>query len=106
MGAMVSAETCPQYLMLDSSAVERFGGVAKIAPPLREPADSEALWDGLGDGTLSVVASDHAPFLLHEKADVPFSVAPQGLPDRRIARARSCSMRRPGDGCHSSSRFR
>jgi dihydroorotase (multifunctional complex type) len=80
MGAAVSAETCPQYLMLDSSAVERFGGVAKIAPPLREPADSEALWDGLGDGTLSVVASDHAPFLLHEKADVPFSVAPQGLP--------------------------
>jgi dihydroorotase (multifunctional complex type) len=80
MGADVSAETCPQYLMLDSSAVERYGGVAKIAPPLREPADSEALWDALRDGTLSLVASDHAPFLRHEKSDVPFIDAPQGLP--------------------------
>ena len=80
MGADVSAETCPQYLMLDSSAVERYGGVAKIAPPLRERADSEALWDALRDGTLSLVASDHAPFLRHEKSDVPFIDAPQGLP--------------------------
>jgi dihydroorotase-like cyclic amidohydrolase len=80
MGAAVSAETCPQYLTLDSSAVERYGGVAKIAPPLREHADSEALWEGLRDGTLSVVSSDHAPFLLHEKRDVPYADAPHGLP--------------------------
>jgi dihydroorotase (multifunctional complex type) len=80
MGAAVSAETCPQYLMLDSGAVERYGGVAKIAPPLREHADSEALWDGLLDGTLAVVASDHAPFLPHEKSEVEYALAPQGLP--------------------------
>jgi dihydroorotase (multifunctional complex type) len=80
MGAAVSAETCPQYLMLDSGAVERYGGVAKIAPPLRERADSEALWDGLRDGTISLVASDHAPFLVHEKRDVAYALAPQGLP--------------------------
>jgi dihydroorotase (multifunctional complex type) len=80
MGGAVSAETCPQYLMLDAGAVERYGGLAKIAPPLRERDDNEALWEGLRDGTLSVVASDHAPFLPHEKSGVDYVVAPQGLP--------------------------
>jgi len=80
MGAAVSAETCPQYLTLDRGAVDVYGGVAKIAPPLRDHADSEALWGGLIDGTLALVASDHAPFLPHEKLDVDYVLAPQGLP--------------------------
>ena len=80
MGAALTAETCPQYLVLDDRAVERHGALAKIAPPLREAADSEALWGALADGTLSLVASDHSPFLPQEKLGVDYAQAPQGLP--------------------------
>ena len=80
LGADLTAETCPQYLLLDDRTVERFGGLAKIAPPLRTPDDRDALWAAIEAGTIGVVASDHSPFLPHEKLDVDFEVAPQGLP--------------------------
>jgi dihydroorotase (multifunctional complex type) len=80
MGAVATGETCPQYLVLDSSAVDRHGGVAKIAPPLRHPADQDALWKGLADGTIDLVASDHAPFPVEQKVGVDFDSAPLGLP--------------------------
>lgn len=79
-GGVVTAETCPQYLVLDSGAVERYGPVAKIAPPLAEPEDVKALWAALRDGSLDLVASDHAPFRLEEKQGVPYAEAPRGLP--------------------------
>lgn len=60
-GLTVFAETCPQYLSLTQDIIERRGALAKIGPPIRSFEDSEALWGGLRDGTLSVVASDHAP---------------------------------------------
>src|SRR6185437_4174923 len=47
MGAPLTAETCPQYLLFDRSAVERWGAFVKIAPPLRERPDMAALWEGL-----------------------------------------------------------
>lgn len=84
LGADVTAETCPQYLSLDSGTTAEYGGLAKIAPPLREPTDSEALWDGLREGVLTVVSSDHSPFLAHEKTGVDFARAPQGLPTVEI----------------------
>jgi dihydroorotase (multifunctional complex type) len=80
LGADLTAETCPQYLLLDARTVERFGGLAKIAPPLRTAEDREALWAAIEAGTIDLVASDHSPFLPHEKLDVDFEVAPQGLP--------------------------
>ncbi len=80
LGAAVSAETCPQYLVLDEHAIRTNGGIAKVAPPLREQDDVEALWTALADGTLTLVASDHSPFLVHEKAEVEYALAPQGLP--------------------------
>jgi dihydroorotase (multifunctional complex type) len=79
-GGAVTGETCPQYLLLDASAVDEYGGVAKIAPPLAEPEDVDALWAALRDGTLELVASDHSPFLLEEKAGVPYAESPRGLP--------------------------
>ena len=79
LGAEVTAETCPQYLVLNGDAIRKNGGVAKVAPPLRERDDNEALWEALVDSTLTLVSSDHAPFLVHEKA-VPYAEAPQGLP--------------------------
>lgn len=60
-GLPVEAETCPQYLNLTQDIIEERGALAKIGPPIRSASDNEALWGGLRDGTISVVASDHAP---------------------------------------------
>lgn len=59
-GLTVYGETCPQYLNLTEEILDTRGALAKIGPPIRTAADSAALWDGLADGTLQVVASDHA----------------------------------------------
>jgi dihydroorotase (multifunctional complex type) len=80
LGVSLSSETCPQYLTLDTATIRQHGGLAKIAPPLRTPEDSAVLWQGLADGTLDMVASDHSPFLAEEKAGIPYANAPQGLP--------------------------
>ncbi len=62
-GLPVYAETCPQYLNLTQAIIDQRGALAKIGPPIRTAEDNAALWGGLRDGTLSVVASDHAPKL-------------------------------------------
>jgi dihydropyrimidinase/dihydroorotase/allantoinase len=79
-GVAISAETCPQYLVFDDGQVARLGAFAKVAPPLRPPGHQEALWQALADGVVSVVASDHAPFLPEEKVGVEYALAPQGIP--------------------------
>jgi dihydropyrimidinase len=60
-GLPVLAETCPQYISLTEEIIERRGALAKIGPPIRTAEDNQALWGGLRDGAISVVASDHAP---------------------------------------------
>ena len=60
-GLPVFAETCPQYLTLTEQILETRGALAKIGPPIRSQQDQDALWKALQDGTLQVVASDHAP---------------------------------------------
>jgi len=60
-GLKVYAETCPQYLSLTQDIIDQRGALAKIGPPIRSARDNEALWGGLREGALSVVASDHAP---------------------------------------------
>jgi dihydropyrimidinase len=60
-GKRVVVETCPQYLTLTDEYTRRAGGLAKIAPPMRHRQDTAALWQGLADGDVQVVASDHAP---------------------------------------------
>jgi allantoinase len=66
-GLPVTAETCPHYLFFTDEVLERVGPYGKINPPLRSEEDRVALWDGLLDGTLDVVATDHAPFTSQEK---------------------------------------
>ncbi len=80
VGTPLTAETCPQYLLFTNLMVERWGAFAKVAPPLREESDRTALWDAIRDGTISVVASDHAPFRPEEKEEVAYSEAPSGMP--------------------------
>jgi len=77
-GWRVYGETCPQYLTLTEETTARVGPLAKIGPPLRTPADNAALWQGLADGTLVTVASDHAPKA--KKATDDFFEAAYGSP--------------------------
>jgi dihydroorotase len=77
-GAAVSAETCPQYLFLDDSAYPRLGTRMKVNPPVRSAADREALWEGIADGTIDLIASDHAPHTAEEK-DRPLWEAAPGI---------------------------
>ena len=58
-GVKVTAETCVQYLTLNTENADRI--LSKINPPLREPEDNQALWGALNDGTIDIVATDHAP---------------------------------------------
>lgn len=60
-GAHVTAETCPHYLSLAAEEIPDGGVTAKCAPPVREAANREALWDGLQAGLLAGVVSDHSP---------------------------------------------
>jgi dihydropyrimidinase len=77
-GQKVYAETCPQYLELTERDLYRFKALAKIGPPLRTPEDNAALWQGLAQGTIDVVASDHAP--KKKKIDEDFFNAAYGSP--------------------------
>lgn len=66
-GVAVTAETCPHYLVFSEDDLERLGPAAKCAPPLRAPAEVEALWERVLDGAVDVIASDHSPCLWEEK---------------------------------------
>ena len=66
-GLNVTCETGPHYLLLDDSYLEEDGRF-KMNPPLRDKADREALLEGLADGTIDVVATDHAPHSAEEKS--------------------------------------
>lgn len=54
-------ETCPQYLALTDETTQQMGSLAKIGPPLRSFRDNQAMWQGLAEGTLISIGSDHAP---------------------------------------------
>ena len=66
-GLDVSCETAPHYLVLDENDLKEDGRF-KMNPPLRSPADREALIEGLLDGTIDIIATDHAPHSAEEKA--------------------------------------
>ena len=76
-GLPVTAETAPHYLCLEDKDLETYNTSLKINPPLRSAADREALIEGLKDGTIDCIASDHAPHAAHEK-QVEFDEAPPG----------------------------
>jgi dihydropyrimidinase len=82
-GQRLLAETCPHYLFLDESVYANRDGQRWIcSPPIRGPADRDALWDGLRDRVLDVVSSDHNCFDLAQKdaGSADFRTVPNGLP--------------------------
>lgn len=75
----VTCEVTPHHLMFDIDAYEKLSNRLKVNPPVRSREDREALWAAVADGTIDIVASDHAPHLLNEK-DLPYSQCPAGVP--------------------------
>ncbi|GHV25030.1 dihydroorotase [Spirochaetia bacterium] len=78
LGARITAEVTPQHLALTEDAVRTHGTLAKLNPPLRTEGDRQALIAALKDGTIDMIATDHAPHNIEEKAR-PFAEAPSGL---------------------------
>lgn len=77
-GIRVTAEVTPHHLVLTDEAVGNYDTNTKVAPPLREPRDVEALREALADGTIDVLASDHAPHSLVDK-EVEYDLAEFGM---------------------------
>lgn len=74
----VTGETCPHYLYLTNEDYDRIGSMIKCYPPVRRKEDQKKLWEGVEDGTLMLVCSDHAPHTAEEKEGSLFKI-PSGM---------------------------
>lgn len=77
-GVLVTAEVCPHHFALTDEACRGYNTNAKMNPPLRTEEDVAALIEGLKDGTIDAIATDHAPHAAHEK-EREFDLAPFGI---------------------------
>lgn len=74
----IHAEATPHHFSLTEEALIQYGTLAKMNPPLREEADRQAIVEGLRDGTIDLIATDHAPHSKEEK-EKPVTEAPSGI---------------------------
>jgi dihydroorotase len=77
-GIQVTAETCPHYFTLTDNVVKVYDTNTKVNPPLRKQKDVDAIKQGLADGTIDCIATDHAPHMQEEK-NREFDLAPFGI---------------------------
>ena len=77
-GVKISGEVCPHHIALTDEAIQNFDANYKMNPPLRSKEDVDAILEGIADGTLSILCSDHAPHAEFEK-EVEFDQAPFGI---------------------------
>jgi dihydroorotase len=77
-GIPISGEVCPHHIALTDESLQGFDTNFKMNPPLRARADVEALIQGIADGVVTILASDHAPHCAYEK-EVEFDMAPFGI---------------------------
>jgi dihydroorotase len=95
-GVAATAEVTPHHLCLTDEAVRNLDSNVKMNPPVRSEGDRQALLEALRDGTISAVASDHAPHARHEK-EVPFEAAPFGVTGLETTFAALCTrLVKPG----------
>ncbi len=94
-GLPVTAETAPHYFCLIEGAVIEYNTYAKVNPPLRTNEDVDAIKEALRDGTIDVIATDHAPHSLQEK-DVEFEAAASGISGLETALSLSLTLVREG----------
>lgn len=76
---LITAEACPHHLLLNTDDYGRLGTLAQMNPSLKTATDNEALWNALRSGTIQVIATDHAPHTLEEKAK-EYPQSPSGMP--------------------------
>jgi len=77
-GIPISGEVCPHHIALTDASLKTFDTNFKMNPPLRAEEDVESILEGIADGTLSILCSDHAPHASYEK-EVEFDQAPFGI---------------------------
>ena len=77
-GIALSGEVCPHHIALTDEALQGYDTSFKMNPPLREQSDIDALLGGIADGTIEILATDHAPHAIYEK-EVEFAAAPFGI---------------------------
>jgi dihydroorotase len=94
-GILVTAETAPHYFSLDHRAVMGYNTYAKVNPPLRTSQDVQAIKEGLSQGVIDVIATDHAPHGIREK-DTEFDKAAFGLIGLETALALTLELVRDG----------
>ncbi|QGM96898.1 dihydroorotase [Methylocystis parvus] len=75
---LATVEVTPNHLTLDAEAYGRIGTLAQMNPPVRDARHRDALWEGLRQGVVDVIGSDHAPHTLEEKAQ-PYPKSPSGM---------------------------
>ncbi len=102
MGINVTAETCPHYFSITEDAVKGYNTNAKVNPPLRTQKDIDAIKQGLKDGTIDVIATDHAPHHRDEKLR-EFDQAPSGISG--LETALSLSLRLVYEGVLTMAQF-
>lgn len=90
-GVRVTAEATPHHFSLTDEVVRSFDTGTKVNPPLRAEKDVQAVKAGLSDGTIDVIASDHAPHAVYEK-DVEYKYAPFGIAGLETALSLSLSL--------------
>ncbi|MBZ0203464.1 MAG: dihydroorotase [Ignavibacteria bacterium] len=77
-GINVTAEACPHHFILTDDAINKYGTNAKMNPPLRSEEDRKAVIEGIKDGTIEIICTDHAPHSAEEKS-LPLDKAPFGI---------------------------
>lgn len=76
---LITAEVCPHHLWFNVNDYERLGSLVQMNPSVKHPEDNAALWQALLDGTIQVIATDHAPHTFEEKQQ-PYPNSPSGVP--------------------------
>jgi dihydroorotase len=79
-GVDITGETCPHYLLLSTDDYARLGGVIRVNPPVREARNQDPLWAALADGTIDLIATDHAPHAPEEKTRNDIWTVDAGFP--------------------------
>jgi len=79
-GVDITGETGPHYLLLSTDDYARLGGVIRVNPPVREARNQQALWAALADGTIDLIATDHAPHAPEEKTRNDIWTVDAGFP--------------------------
>jgi len=81
----VMGETCPQYLFFSDDLLRRRDGAKYVcSPPLRTPADQTRLWQGLADGTLQTIGTDHCPFFFDGTRAIEYEGKPVAIPGKEL----------------------